>query len=39
MGDGWSRDIFVTEVYCVRDLFTFGYFNVTSFRVIMFGGS
>ena len=39
MGDGWSRDIFVTEVDCVQDLFTFGCFNVTSVHVIMFGGS
>jgi len=36
MGDGWSRDVFVTEVDCVRDLFTFGCFNVTSVRAIMF---
>ena len=39
MGDGWSRDIFVTEVDCVQDPFTFGSFNVTSVRAIMFGGS
>ena len=39
LGDGWSRDVFVTEVDCVQDPFTFGCFNVTSVCVIMFGGS
>ena len=39
MGDGWSCDIFVTEVDCVQDPFTFGCFNVASVRAIMFGGS
>ena len=39
MGDGWSCDMFVTEVDCVRDPFTFGCFNVTSVRAIMFVGS
>ena len=38
MGDGWSCDMFVIEVDSVRDPFTFGCFNVTSVRVIMFGG-
>jgi hypothetical protein len=31
--------LFVAEVYCVRDSFTFGCFYVASVRVIMFGGS
>ena len=39
MGDGWSCAIFVSEVDCVRDPVTFGCFNVTSVRAIMFGGS
>ena len=39
MGDGLSCDMFVTEIDCVQDPFTFGFFNVTSVRAIMFGGS
>jgi hypothetical protein len=39
MGDGWFRDMFVTEVDSVHDPFTFGCFDVTSVRAIMFGGS
>ena len=38
MGDGLSCDMFVTEVDCVQNPFTFGFFNVTSVRAIMFGG-
>ena len=39
MGDGLSCDMFVTEIDCVQDPFTFGFFNVTSVRAIIFGGS
>ena len=38
VGDGWSCDMFVTEVDSVQDPFTFGCFNVASVRAIMFGG-